>query len=540
MSERESSVAVAVAAADDADAASGAPFPTPRTPDELHGFLERTLGVRIARRPLLAGSSAPFDYLVHTFFEGRFTHGMPEQGQQPVRAAPDCVVWANRGGGKTFLGAVATMLDLVFKPGVQVRILGGSLEQSGRMYAHLRRLFEHEALRELVDGKVTEKRIRLVNGSCAEILAQSETAVRGTRVQKVRCDEVELFSRDIWAAAQLTTRSMRLRGPWGAWVRGSIEAASTMHRPMGLMWDLVSDAHRPGEVADAAAPGRGRVLFRWGLVDSLEPCGPEHRCEACALAPECAGRAKGPRDEGHIPVADALAMKARVDTATWEAEMLCLRPRRSHCVLPEFDPEVHCYGSADDPRLPEDGPMAPAGEIVCGMDLGIRAPTVILWASRGEDDVLRIFDEHVREGARLAEHVAQITAGEGRAGLRGWPSPRWVAPDPVVRAKNLQTGKSDAQVFQEAGLTLRLRAMPQAEGLRLVRVRLDPAAGPPRLLVHRRCAHLIESLSRYHYPENRPESLEPVKDGHDHAVDALRYLVVNLDRPYRTRAGSYL
>jgi hypothetical protein len=154
--------------------------------------------------------------------------------------------------------------------------------------------------------------------------------------------------------------------------------------------------------------------------------------------------------------------------------------------------------------------------------------------------VLRIFDEHVREGARLAEHVAQITAGEGRAGLRGWPSPRWVAPDPVVRAKNLQTGKSDAQVFQEAGLTLRLRAMPQAEGLRLVRVRLDPAAGPPRLLVHRRCAHLIESLSRYHYPENRPESLEPVKDGHDHAVDALRYLVVNLDRPYRTRAGSYL
>lgn len=519
-----------------------APFATPRTPDELHRFLERELDLRVSRRPLLAGSCAPFDYLVHTFFEGRYTHGLPgERKGRPPRAAADCVVWANRGGGKTFLGAVATMLDLVFKPGVQVRILGGSLEQSRRMYAHLRGLFEREPLRGLVDGKVTEKRIRLVSGSCAEILAQSETAVRGTRVQKVRCDEVELFDRDIWAAAQLTTRSMRLSGPWGQWVRGSIEAVSTMHLPFGLMWDVVSDARAPEEGAAAAGTRRGRVLFRWGLVDSLERCGPAFRCEGCALAPECGGRAKGPGEGaagGHIPVEDALAMKSRVDTGTWVAEMLCLRPRRSHSVLPEFDAEVHCYGSKDDPRERADGQLAPAGEIVCGMDLGVRAPTVILWASRGGDGVLRVFDEHVREGARLADHVAQITDGEGRAGRRGWPAPAWIAPDPAVRNRTIQ-GKSDAQVMQEAGLSLRTRSMLIAEGLRLLRVRLDPAAGPPRLLVHRRCARLIESLSRYHYHENRPESLEPVKDGHDHAVDALRYLVVNLDRPYRAATGRY-
>lgn len=100
----------------------------PHTADELHRFVEVVLGLRVPRVPLVEGSSAPFDYLAFTFFE--------------ARGSGDCVVWANRGGGKTHLGAAATLLDLLFKPGIQVRILGGSLEQSLRMYTHLRRMID--------------------------------------------------------------------------------------------------------------------------------------------------------------------------------------------------------------------------------------------------------------------------------------------------------------------------------------------------------------------------------------------------------------
>jgi len=39
--------------------------------------------------------------------------------------------------------------------------------------------------------------VRLENGSGAAVLTQSEKAVRGVRVQKVRCDEVELFGRSL-------------------------------------------------------------------------------------------------------------------------------------------------------------------------------------------------------------------------------------------------------------------------------------------------------------------------------------------------------
>ena len=42
-----------------------------------------------------------------------------------------------------------------------------------------------------------------------------------------------------------------------------------------------------------------------------------------------------------------------------------------------------------------------------------------------------------------------------------------------------------------------------------------------------------------YYPEGRPESTEPVKDGFDHAADALRYLVVNLDEPYTATHRTY-
>jgi len=70
------------------------------------------------------------------------------------------------------------------------------------------------------------------------------------------------------------------------------------------------------------------------------------------------------------------------------------------------------------------------------------------------------------------------------------------------------------------------------QGADAVRARLKPAEGPPRLLIHRRCTHLIEALEKYHYSEKDLTSMDPVKDGPDHAADALRYLVLNLDKPY--------
>ena len=616
------------------------PFPAPADPAALAAFLRTTLGISVPG-PTEARdhghTSSPLDYLAHAFFEGRrFTHPDPLHDSY---APTDCVVWANRGGGKTFLGAVATMLDLVFKPGIQVRILGGSLEQSRRMQDHLHALFAHPALAPLVrrgPNATGTRRLLLTNGSRAEILAASETSVRGVRVQKVRCDEVDLFDPALWRAVQLTTRSIPCPGPWGATVRGTIEALSTMHRPFGLMWDLTragapafSGSSPKGEVAPKATVGAtafstppsvlpsppssssvpsslapspllpspsSRLLFRWGIIDALEFCGPQHHCDTCNLFDDCRGRAKAipPEASGHIRIADARAQKSRVDIETWRSEMLCLEPRTHDLVYPEFDPRIHIFGLASDdatlaPFAPApSGPVdalapeflvthrpsssssgsSPQGEVspqatvgapvsstlssafpssssgppkywLAGMDFGFRADTAILLARIDDSGTIWIERESIARQRILGRHIDTLLAW--LAPLGGPRALRFLAADPAGNADNQQSGRDNIDLIRASGLTVRTRASTIEAGLKLVRARLAPAAGgPPRLLVHARCTGLIDCLRRYHYEESDGRSLIPAKGEFDHACDALRYMIAMHDAGLTgTRTGRW-
>lgn len=549
----------------------------PQSREAMRHWLRTVLGISVPTGAVVDGHSTPLDYLCFAFLEDplevALANAAPGTAQASAhRDAPvptrDCVVWANRGGGKTFLGAVATLLDMLYKPGIEIRILGGSLEQSRRMHAHLRRLVGAHAaddgpteFTEVIAaqvGQLTESRLRLRNGSVVELLAQSQTSVRGTRVQKLRCDEVDLFRPEVWEAAQLTTRSATLGG---VRVRGSVECLSTMHLPHGVMHTVVKEA-REGQ----------RRLFRWGVVDVLAHCGAEHACRGeatpehpegvprCTLWGECRGRAKtrGPEEAGHVEVGDALAMKRRVPESVWKSEMLCIRTRRSDSVLPEFERVRHVVTDTSGPGFASSTAMARDRGVldatlrrtglrwVVGMDFGIRGDTAILWGAVDENGTLWIVDERVVPDEPLSEHARHLRAGLAREGTPGvtaalgWPAPEFVAIDPAGLSRNQQTGITNAQVIRKVGLEVRARALRVQASLVYVRARLAPASQePPRLYVHERCTRLIESLERYRYPANNPEAIEPVKgEGWDHAVDALRYMVINLDAPSETKLIS--
>ncbi len=477
----------------------------PRSRAELADFLRRDLSIELDLGAEDPSMSAPFRYLEHAFFEGALAPSAMRQA--------DPVVCANRGGGKTFLGAVATTLDLLFKPGIQIRILAGSVEQGQRMHAHLRLLFGRPSLRDRLVGPVGERQLRVVGGGHVAVLAQSQASVRGSRVQKIRCDEVELFDREIWGAAQLATRSLPISGPWGSRVRGSVEALSTLHRPFGLMSELVD---RSG------THPRERALFRWGVAHVLAPCDPLWSCAACPLQDECAGAAKHGR--GHLAVPDARELKSRVDAPTWDAEMRSRTPTRSACVYPEFSPETHVFR--------HEPPSA--ARWLAGMDFGYRDPTVVLFACVDRSGMLWVVDEHVARETTLDRHIDTIRETP-------WPALDWIAVDPAGHQRNDQTGLSPVRALERAGLRTRSRRLPVWDGLSAVRARLTRAGeGPARLRIHSRCVHLIESLARYHFDPDRPRDLRPVKDGPDHAADALRYLVINLDGDHRPKPGRYL
>ena len=493
----------------------------PESPHQLHRFIEAVLDIHVPRVVHVNGNTAPFEYLVHSFFEDTSCCG-------------DAIVWANRGGGKTFLGAVATLMDLVFKPGVQVRILGGSFEQSSKMYRYLRQLFELPVLKTLLMGEPTQRGVRLINGSEAEVLSQSQRSIRGERVHKIRCDEVEEFNREVWQAVQLTTRS----GMCGDIdVRGSVEALSTMHRPFGLMSQLV-------ENAQVGEDGQKAQVFRWCAMDVIERCPPVRDCKSCVLWNDCQGRAK--TANGFVRVDDLVAQWHRTSREVWASEMMCARPRRSDCVYPNFDASIggsHVLRTTLDSgnldRNTHQGQRKLGHStinhsgiyFVGGMDFGLRSPFVMLWArlwpgetsdvhGQHKTTVIEVVDEYVESGLTLDQHVSVIKQ-------RDWPTPEWLGVDPAGSQRNSHTGLSDIDILRREGFKVRFVRSNVRLGVEYVRRRLDHKT----LLIASSCRRLIEALSSYHFDADRPDRDEPVKDGPDHLCDALRYMIVNLERP---------
>ncbi len=469
----------------------------PRTEPQLRAWIKAMLGITVPVAPRCAGHDSPMAYLGHVFFE----------------RPGDVIVWANRGGGKTFYGALATLLDLMFKPGIEVRILGGSLDQSTKMYRYLRWMIDRPVLRDLLDGRITQRGLRLINGSGVELLAQSQTSVRGQRVQKLRCDEVELFDRDVWEAAQFVTRSARCGE---IQVRGSVEALSTMHRPFGLMSELIGQAR---------SDQRWKTL-KWCVLDVMDRCEADRDCQACPLLDSCARRAKQWR--GFLRVEDVLAQRRRSSELCFDAEMLCRRPSRSDAVFPRFDPAEHVV-----PVEPDRNAMW-----IGGVDFGLRSPFVMLWAQVRPTDQsiprIEVIDEYIVSDRMLDEHLREMEN-------RPWPRPSWLGVDPAGHQRNEQTGLSNIAVLRRVGYRIRSARRLLTEGLEHVRCRLERHdTAQPALVIHPRCRGLIEAMRCYHFDPDRPDHPHPVKDGYDHPVDALRYMTINLEmRGGRAQVRSY-
>ncbi len=476
------------------------PFPRnpPRTRESLRRLVLRSLRLRVPHVVHCPHHVSPLDYLAASFFD-----------------QSDLLIWANRGGGKTYLAAVATLLDAIYHGPLQIRVLGGSFDQSSRLAEYVREFLNlHPGL---IDGKITRQRVKLINGSEIRMLPQSERAVRGLHVQKIRCDEVDLFDRHVWQAVQFATRS-------GAQARGSIEVLSTLHRSGGLMDRLVSDAAAAGEAS------AGYRLVRWCLWEVIERCGRRRRCDYCPLAEDClpaGGGARGiaKRSKGYFPIDDAIAIKARSSRSAWEAEMLCRGARREWLVFPEFDRGRHVGGVEYVPDWP----------VYRAMDFGYRSPMVCLWVQVSPDGRVHVLDEYLRERLPLTAHAREV--------LRMDPGPvRATYVDPAGRQREATSGAACTELLAAAGIPCTARRSTIAEGLELIRSALAPALGEASLTIHPRCRRLIDAFGSYHYPApgESGDPDKPVKDGPDHAIDALRYFFINRARPAAdTRRRGY-
>ena len=123
-----------------------------------------------------------------------------------------------------------------------------------------------------------------------------------------------------------------------------------------------------------------------------------------------------------------------------------------------------------------------------------------------------------------------------------WRMPNSIAADPAGRQRGKETGKSCVGILIKMGLPVVTNTKDNKvkDGLEMIRSALRSANGDlPRLLVHKRCKRLIQALETLHYNPKDEEDLKPVKDGPDHAVDALRYLMLHASRS-APRRGEWM
>jgi hypothetical protein len=504
----------------------------------LRNYVKVFLGVDVPDVRLCEGHASPMDYLWHAWSVDAGSvagilpasgagetpatpkipvpqtpdtrHGLPayeDTGRMPAfpagetpatqRAANgDAVVWANRGGGKTRLAAAATLLDCVFKPRCSVRILGASLEQSSRMYEYLAE-FVYDGFEHLLAGPLRKGHCRFVNGASVEVMTQSARNVRGRHVRKLRCDEVELFDESVFNAAKFITN-----GADG--VTAAMEAASTVHRPYGLMRKIVDQA--------AAA---GVPVFRWCVFEVIERCR-DRTCSRCALWGDCRGRARGAA--GYLKIDDVITQMRRSSRAGFEAEMLCVRPALDNAVFADFNEAVHVAPVDYDPSLP----------LYRAIDFGFVNPFVCLWIQPDAAGRIRVIDEYVRRRTTIDMHAAAIR--------RQTPCAEEAVAatfcDPAGGGRNIVTGTSAVRELAAHGICTRHRPSHILDGIELIRRALRRGDGTAHLLVGPRCVRLIEALRCYHYPYTPAAGELPLKDGlHDHPIDTLRYFFVNYTRP---------
>jgi len=479
----------------------------PRTKQDLKNYVKVFLRIDVPDKRICPGHNSPMDYLWHSYSTDfpRFSRRQHGDEQRDTQNA-DAVIWANRSGGKTELAAVATLLDCVFKPGCRVRILGGSGEQSGRMYEYLTR-FLHGGFEQFLAGRALKSKCHFANGSNVEVLTQSPMSVRGQHTHKLRCDEVELFDEQVFAAAKFTTQSSEN-------LIAAMELISTMHRPYGLMQKIVSSAGQTGT-----------PVFKWCVWEVIEKC-VDRNCSQCPVAGDCQGKAK--RANGYLRIDDAITQMRRASRAGWEAEMLCQRPSLENVVFAEFDPAVHVQPVDYNPNLP----------LYRALDFGFVNPFVCLWIQVDSAGVVRVIDEYVRSRATVDVHAAEIKS-------RTPCAEQQVAAtfcDPAGAGVNDVTGTSIVRELRALGIRTRFRRSSILDGIELIRRAIRSGDGQTFLVISPRCPRLIEALQCYHYPQagTAAASELPAKDGlYDHPIDALRYFFVNFRQGFKMTSRRY-
>jgi phage terminase large subunit len=194
----------------------------------------------------------------------------------------------------------------------------------------------------------------------------------------------------------------------------------------------------------------------------------------------------------------------------------------------------------------------PAGwERIVALDHGMVNPAACVWGALDYDGNLFIYDEYYSPGI-VSDHARAILAKSVDQEIQGWYI------DPSTRAKTREKDGmpwSVMEEYEDFGLYFTPANNEKLAGINRMKEFLKPLDNrrhpitherpAPKLYIFQNCVNLITEIQQYQWRKLRGLSQrnapEEARDFNDHAVDALRYLVMTrFPTPLRRPTGHEL
>lgn len=261
-------------------------------------------------------------------------------------------------------------------------------------------------------------------------------------------------------------------------------------------------------VMDCNPKGPRHWLHQVG-VQHIEPSSDMRKAKQLADAETWARLHFTPYDNPYIPK-DTLATLEALPGIMRRRMLLGEWCNNEGAVYDGFDADVHCFDMLPDGS---DGWTR-----IRSIDFGFTNPFCCLWGAVDGDGRIWIYRELYERGRRADELAPRILSAED--GIS----------DTVADPEDAEA----RAVLESAGLHTRAADKRVIPGIQAVQMRLAKALdGRPRLMVSSRCVNLINEFYEYRWEEHRDgrDDKEVPRKEHDHAMDAMRYMVMHVDRP---------
>jgi len=482
------------------------------TPEDLHRFITAITRQPMPWKRICPNHKTPFDYLANAFFSD-YIHPMTGKYMGMVNQ----LVIASRGGSKTSTTAKINMLELIFKPGIEISSVGAIQTQAQACYDYTRNWIYDPLVGHLVYDSTMQRTV-MNNRALYRQLIGTMTGVNSPHPNKLRADEVELLrSEDVLQEMYLVPMSSDQ-------YRGSMDIISTRKFPHGIMQYLVEHAEELyfnlitwcyKEVSEKCTESRRGIRRKW--MELPHPDSGElmkykmyEGCVHCKLAFSCRGDL--PQAQGYYKIDDLLKELGRTTKRTWLAQKECRRPGFEGLVYPDYIDDIGNPLSIVIPNcgIPEDWFVSES------YDFGSDDPTAISWWAIRPDGKKAIkIQEYYQRNTTVNHHVQAVLKIREEFYMHDHRMFIWGDPQ----------GKGMRVEFANRGIYIKKAYNVIDVGIDVVASMMEQKDenGHPQCQICERCVETRKEYIVYHF---KPGTDKPEKKN-DHTCDADRYGLVS-------------